>query len=223
MKNLFNIFNPDNKIANFLTKIMYLAWLNFLWLICSLPIITIGASTTAVYYTAMRMARDDEGYIAKDFFHSFKENFLQATGVWLIVLAFFGMICFNWWNLSGSPNDLLRIASHLFLSLFVIFALISIYFFPLLSQFDMRIMELLRCSLFISLKNIHWSICLVILLFGGSALMVLKFYPLVIFGFPLIAFLHSYIFNRIFRQHLPDHEFTPGNVAVITDTSKKKA
>lgn len=77
MKNLFNIFNPDNKIANFLTKIMYLAWLNFLWLICSLPIITIGASTTAVYYTAMRMARDDEGYIAKDFFHSFKENFLR--------------------------------------------------------------------------------------------------------------------------------------------------
>ena len=150
MKNLFNIFNPDNKIANFLTKIMYLAWLNFLWLICSLPIITIGASTTAVYYTAMRMTRDDEGYIAKDFFHSFKENFLQATGVWLIVLAFFGMICFNWWNLSGSPNDLLRIASHLFLSLFVIFALISIYFFPLLSQFDMRIIELLRCSLFIS-------------------------------------------------------------------------
>lgn len=96
MKNLFNIFNPDNKIANFLTKIMYLAWLNFLWLICSLPIITIGASTTAVYYTAMRMTRDDEGYITKDFFHSFKENFLQATGVWLIVLAFFGMICFNW-------------------------------------------------------------------------------------------------------------------------------
>ena len=120
MKNLFNIFNPDNKIANFLTKIMYLAWLNFLWLLCSLPIVTIGASTTAVYYTAMRMARDDEGYIARDFFHSFKENFLQATGVWLIVLVFFGMICFNWWNLSGSPNDLLRIASHLFLSLFVI-------------------------------------------------------------------------------------------------------
>ena len=152
MKNLFNIFNPDNKIANFLTKIMYLAWLNFLWLLCSLPIVTIGASTTAVYYTAMRMARDDEGYIARDFFHSFKENFLQATGVWLIVLVFFGMICFNWWNLSGSPNDLLRIASHLFLSLFVIFALISIYFFPLLSQFDMRIMELLRCSLFITQK-----------------------------------------------------------------------
>ena len=152
MKNLFNIFNPDNKIANFLTKIMYLAWLNFLWLLCSLPIVTIGASTTAVYYTAMRMARDDEGYIARDFFHSFKENFLQATGVWLIVLVFFGMICFNWWNLSGSPNDLLRIASHLFLSLFVIFALISIYFFPLLSQFDMRIMELLRCSLYITQK-----------------------------------------------------------------------
>ena len=60
MKNMFNIFNPDNKIANFLTKIMYLAWLNFLWLLCSLPIVTIGASTTAVYYTAMRMARDDE-------------------------------------------------------------------------------------------------------------------------------------------------------------------
>ena len=61
MKNMFQIFNPDNKIANFLTKIMYLAWLNFLWLLCSLPIVTIGASTTAVYYTAMRMARDEEG------------------------------------------------------------------------------------------------------------------------------------------------------------------
>lgn len=217
MNLISGLFHPDNKFTNFLAKIMYLAWLNVLWLICSLPIITIGASTTAVYYTTMRMARDEEGYIARDFFHSFKENFRQATIVWLLMLAFFIMIGVNWWTLSGSGSDLLRIFSHLFLSFFFIFALVSVYFLPLLSHFCVTVPQLLRSALFISLKNIHWSFCLAVIFWGGGLLMILKFYPLTVFGFPLLAFAQSYIFNRIFRQYLPDEEFCPGNTAVMND------
>ncbi|MBQ8638609.1 MAG: YesL family protein [Lachnospiraceae bacterium] len=216
MNKLTGIFSPDNKFTNFLSKIMYLAWLNLLWLICSLPIITIGASTTAVYYTTLRMARDEESYIARDFFHSFKENFRQATIVWLIMLAFVLMLAVNWWAFSSSPNDLLRILSFLFLSILFIFVLIGTWFFPLLSQFHTSIMDLFRSSLFISLKNIHWSFCLAVIFWCGGALIVLKLFPLTVFGLPLLAFAQSFIFNRIFRQYLAEEEFEEGKEAVIS-------
>lgn len=57
--------------------------LHVLWVVYSLPIITIGASTTALYYSCMKMIRTNEGYVHRNFHHSFKQNFKQSTIIWL--------------------------------------------------------------------------------------------------------------------------------------------
>ena len=82
-----NLLNPDNAVMQFITKIVYSVYLNILWFICCLPIVTIGASTTALFYVTMKMVRNEEGNITRNFFHSFKENFKQSTLVWLMLLA----------------------------------------------------------------------------------------------------------------------------------------
>jgi len=71
----------------FFTKIAYKFYLSFLWFICSIPIITIGASTTAYCYMLFKLKNNEEGYIAKGFFKAFKENFSTSTKVWAVLFV----------------------------------------------------------------------------------------------------------------------------------------
>ena len=82
-----NIFNPEGKVMLFFTKIAYTAYLNVLWFLCCLPIVTAGASTTALFYVTLKLAKDEEGAITRSFFRAFRRNFRKATLIWLILLA----------------------------------------------------------------------------------------------------------------------------------------
>lgn len=82
-----SLLNPDNPVMQFITKIVNTVYLNILWFICSLPVFTIGASTTALYYVTLKMVKNEEGNITKAFFHSFRENFKQGTLIWMILLG----------------------------------------------------------------------------------------------------------------------------------------
>jgi len=77
----------DSRFSQILIKLSYTCWLNLLWIICSLPVFTIGASTTALYTVTLKMADDNESEITKTFFRAFRDNFPQATRIWLILLV----------------------------------------------------------------------------------------------------------------------------------------
>ena len=76
----------DSKFGRLFLKLSYACCLNTLWFICCLPIVTIGASTTALYYTSFKIAKDEGSFITTMFFRSFKQNFKQATIIWIIML-----------------------------------------------------------------------------------------------------------------------------------------
>ena len=86
-----DLCNTDKPLFAVLTKLTYSAYLNILWLVCSLPIVTIGASTTALFYVTLKMAEDRDDGLTRMFFKAFRENFKPATKLWLILLA--GAIC----------------------------------------------------------------------------------------------------------------------------------
>ena len=72
-------FNLDSPVMVALTKMADLIIVNLLAFFCCLPIITVGASMTALHYVVLKIVRDEECYIVKGFFKSFKDNFKQAT------------------------------------------------------------------------------------------------------------------------------------------------
>ena len=80
-------FNLDSPLMTFLSKMADLMILNLLTLLCCLPIITAGDAMTALYYMTIKMVKNEECYIVKGYFKSFKENFKQATIIWLIALV----------------------------------------------------------------------------------------------------------------------------------------
>ena len=85
-------FDLDSPLMSALNKLADLISLNILVIICSLPVFTIGASMTALHYVVLKMVRNEEGYIIKSFFKSFKQNFRQATIIWLILLVLIGVL-----------------------------------------------------------------------------------------------------------------------------------
>ena len=96
---LFSIEGPLWRALNLIADVIIL---HFLWLVCSLPLVTIGASTTALFYAMMKRIRTNEGHVTSNFWKSFKENFRQATVLWLIVAAVAAVLwldfnfCFTW-------------------------------------------------------------------------------------------------------------------------------
>ena len=66
-----NLLSPEGTVMQFITKLVYSVYLNILWFICCIPIVTVGASTTALFYVSLKIVKNEEGNITKSFFHSF--------------------------------------------------------------------------------------------------------------------------------------------------------
>lgn len=214
------IFTTDNMVIRILNRIGDILILHFLWLLCSLPIVTIGASTTALYYTAMKAVKYEDGYVARRFFKSFKENFRQSTIIWLIML-FAGFLC--GWYLSYSietHNSVLTMFSTI---LTCVYTFILIYVFPLQSKFDNKITVTIRNAFLLSVKNFPWTLLMIVAL--GLIGLFSYFYTIVLFivvicGAGVYGYLTAFIFNRVFLPYLPDE---PGFEKLKFNTSASGA
>ena len=198
------IFTTDNMVIRILNRIGDILILHFLWLLCSLPIVTIGASTTALYYTAMKAVKYEDGYVARRFFKSFKENFKQSTIIWLIML-FAGFLC--GWYLSYSIETHKSVLTMFSTILTCVYVFILIYIFPLQSKFDNKITVTIRNAFLLSVKNFPWTLLMIVAL--GLIGLFSYFYTIVLFivvicGAGVYGYLTAFIFNRVFLPYLPD-------------------
>ena len=100
-----NLFSYDSKFFIVLGKVSNIVILNLLFLISCIPIITIGTSITATYFVAMKIVRDEETYIVKEFIIRFKENFVKSTKIWFIMIVIGMVLGFDYYiPVSGSHN-----------------------------------------------------------------------------------------------------------------------
>lgn len=209
-----NIFNYDNPVWRFIGKFFDIMILNILWTICSLPIVTVGASTTAVYYVTLKLVRDEEGSSTiKDFFKSFKENFKQATVIWLILLLVGAVLAgdlYIFTMLMTGSGKLRIFLIALFIGFAIVYAGIFTFVFPLQSRFYNPVKITLFNAFFMSVR--HFLNTLGILVIDaaipliavtlGTVLQPILF----LFGFPLIAYLNSFLLAPIFAKYMPKKE-----------------
>ena len=133
-----SFFNYDNPVWRYIGKFGDLIILNILWIICSIPIFTIGASTTAVYYVTLKLVRDDDGYTIKSFLKSFRENFKQATVIWLIMLAaglILGFDLYFFFQVVTGNSIFRTVFTAAIGALTIIWLFMITYVFPLQSRF----------------------------------------------------------------------------------------
>mgnify|MGYP001851918098 FL=1 len=209
----FNLM--DNVITRALSKICDMICLNVLWVICSIPIVTIGASTTALYTVMLKMVRNEEGYIFRGFFKAFKENFKQSTIIWLIVAAL-GAV---WWidyRVSGlmgqGISDAFRI---IFLLLGFLLLSVIIYVFPLTARYENSISATFKNAIILTVAKLPYTFIMVAVLVIAvlaslwNTMMLMMALPLwFIFGVSLIAWVNSYLLRRVFTVFEQEEEDT---------------
>jgi len=191
----------DGKLYKLGVLICDLFLIGFLWTFFSLPIITMGATTTALYYVCTKKHSGEDVYIVKNFLKSFRENFVKSTITFLILL---GMVFVLWINLHilgqldwGWLNRPVSII--LWVVLFHVM-LVATNAFCILSRFEVTISTALRYGLFMGYRNFfttltNWMTLLAIFLAS-------IFVPiLLIFMGGIYVYFTSFAFIRLFRKH----------------------
>ncbi|MEE0420657.1 MAG: DUF624 domain-containing protein [Lachnospiraceae bacterium] len=204
----------DNKFFTFMSRVADLIILNVVFIVCCIPIVTIGASVTAMNYVTMKMARNEESYIVKSFFKSFRENFKQATIIWLILLVAGLLLGMDFRIVQQvESTGLLKVVTYGLYMVALIYAMVLSYIFPLLAKFDNTIKNTFKNAMLMSIRHLPFTI--VILLVGFAPAIATLTIPIVLayglivwimVGFSLIAFLNSLMFVRIFDHYIPQEE-----------------
>jgi len=214
------IFNLDNPVWNFMSKVADLIILNLLAIVCSIPIVTIGASWTAMYFVTIRMVRKEESYIIRDFFRSFKENFKQATIIWLLALAAIGIFAGDVVIYRMIPE---QIPQALMIAVLVLAYLVLgtiIYAFPLLSRFHNTIKGTIKNGFLISLVNVPYTFVFIILLAVPFvfAFFFIEMAPFILLiGFSLPAYVSSIFWVKIFRKFEPKEDVEEATEEMISE------
>lgn len=203
------LFNLDNPVWSFMGRVADLVILNILALICSIPIVTIGASWTAMYFVTIRIVRKEEGYVIRDFFRSFKENFKQATIIWLLVIAVAAVFIGDILIYRMMPDQIPQIIMIIVVALAYLVLGTVVYVFPVLSRFHNTIKNTIKNAFLLSVVNIPFTLIFIVLMILPVvlAIFVIEIAPiLLLMGLSLPAYISSMLFVRIFRKVEPAEE-----------------
>ena len=140
------LMGKGQKFFEFATKIAQLMWLNILTVICSLPLITIGAAFTAMHRVLVDIYRDEENKITRTYFSSFKKNFWQATKIWLLYLVFYAILLVDYWALKALDNNTMRYLNILIPVLVFISVLSLSWVFVMQSRYTLSMKDTLAFS-----------------------------------------------------------------------------
>jgi uncharacterized membrane protein YesL len=199
---MHTLFNPENKFWNFMGKIADVACMSILWLITSLPIFTIGASTAAFYSFTLDAVQDMEGGVWQSYFSAFRENFKKSTLIWLVqllLLAFLTVNLYAAWNFYLAKGILgLGVLSMALCGLILVMGA-GVYVYPVLVCYDFPVKKILADSLVMAVRNPHVTIS-VLLLFALAGVGVYFISGLFFFWFGLGVFFSSYFIWGLFLK-----------------------
>lgn len=196
------LLNLDGPVMQFITKMVYSVYLNFLWLVCCLPVFTIGASTAALYYVSLKIVKNEEGNLTKAFFHSFKENFRQGTTVWLILFGLGAVLGVDGYVLYHMrfENVFWALLTAVFIVAAVGYGIVLLYIFPLLARFSNTTKAMFKNSLMIGMRFLLCTALMAAIYFAMLYVIINVCTPMVVFGQGTCALLCSWLLSNILEQ-----------------------
>lgn len=203
------LFNVNNPLMRALSKLFDIGWLSLIYVVFCVPLVTIGAATTSLYYVSAKVLRKDRGYVWSEFWHSFKLNFKPATLIWLIFAAIYGLLYFNLttFNTSNAAGGYLVGA---YIALAFIVTCVASYAFCLLSRFNMNVRGILRYALYMSFRHFLHTLCFLAILFVAGFGIYAGFrvqLPIFLLFVPgLGSFLYTFPMEHLLKKYMPKQE-----------------
>lgn len=210
------LFNLDNPFMQFLFRVSDLIILNLIFMLSCIPIVTIGASISALHSVCLKIVRGQESYMWQGFWKAFRQNFKQGTILWIISILLFIFINMDYTILNAVD---IPFFSYLKVALGAVSAILFsmfIYVFPVIAHFKCTIRQAIKNALFMTIGHLPFSIILVVMysLIFLLATWNVKTLALVIVvaticGFSVVTLTACIIFDRIFKKYEPEQEPVP--------------
>lgn len=193
----------DSPFMQVMGKVADLMILNLLTIVCCIPVITAGAAFTAMHYQVLKIVRNEECYVAKGYFKAFRENFVQSTVIWLIMLLIALVLAGDFYVMYSSGAEFHMIFKAIMgaISIFAVFTLL--YVFPIQAKFANTVFRTIKNALAMSILLAPKSVLMLILYLIPIALAGFfpSIFPLImLFGMTLPAFLSAKMYNKFFLK-----------------------
>lgn len=200
-------FNADNKLWSSVNSAVDAILLNIMWLFTCIPIFTIGAATTAFYYTTHKVIRNQRSGIWKEYWSSFKGNFKQATKIWMIFLAIFVVfyfdinICLEYLK----AGEKIGMMAYFFYGLLAVVLIWFMYVFAYMARFEDKIKATLKNAAIMAFTNPGYSLIVLILVAGS--LYVCRILIMFSWFIPAIAMVFiNLVLEKVFRKYMTEEE-----------------
>lgn len=207
-KLLKKIFDPQNKILQFCGKIVDLVLLNLLFLVGSIPILTLGTSLSALFGTIFKWQNEEETSLYKDFIRLYKANFKQGTLLSSMLLIIVGVLGFDLSIMSQNDALWFRFGTAVIYGLLLLIFAYSIYLFALLGRYVYTTSSVLKNAFLISIVHLPKTALIIVvgvlpffLLFFNLYTYVIGFTLFVLLGFSTIAYFQGRWLNQIFTGY----------------------
>lgn len=201
---LFGGIEPESRLALTLYKFSQLFLLNLLWIVFSIPIVTAGASTAALYTVTLKMVKDKESYIARAFFKAFRRNLKQGTIIGFLYALTGSILYFNMYVTVAGILPGQVFFQTLFTIMAVVYAFIGLYLFPVLAWFDTSVRQIVKMAAFLSFRHLGYTLAILIIILVPFLLVGLCLYlipVLLIIAVSGPAYGASYFFEKIFSRY----------------------
>lgn len=198
------MLNHDSSVHRIMSLITDIVLIGVLWTLMSIPIFTIGASTTASYYVFTKSVSGRDSYLIKDFFNSFLKNFFKSTAIFIILAVGLILLSFNI-SILQSENFIGWAILMINYFLIVQITFIFIYIFPLLARFDSPFFVYFKQAAFLANRHILFTIAILLML---AFLIILSMYLsfLILFAMGIYCYLSSCLIVKIFKKHRPEFD-----------------
>ena len=195
------MLQKDGKFVKVLNRIADLVGLNLLAILFCIPIITIGASITAVYGCIFRIQEKREGYLTKDFWKLFKECFRSSTIIYLVGVAVVAMLYLDYQIFAtDSRLDILQV---LVVAGGILVAEIFTYAFPMESYFENSLKATIKNALLLGISNIPYTLLMLginVFPFFLVARIPVTFGIWFLIGISGVAWINSFFLKKIFSK-----------------------
>lgn len=200
-----NIFDLDGGVMAGLSKVADIAVLSVLYVFFCIPVFTIGAATTALYYTTVKSIRRGRGYLWKNFWSAFKSNFGQSTLMWLGLVLLGAVLAFNMYFAKSLGSGLGTVLLFVYVVLGVAIVMTAMYLFPEQSRFSLTLKDVVKNSFLMSVRHLPFTllmivilaICLLVGILAPISFLVLPACGAWMFSLPMEAVLKKYMPKNI--------------------------
>lgn len=210
-----SIFDMDSGFFRVLSRVADLMILNIVFIVCCIPIVTIGPALTAMHYVTLKMVDNKEGYIVRGFFKSFRQNLRQAMIIWVILLLLGCLLATDLVILRDSTGMILQVMRVFIFATFVVYFMELIYVFPTLAKFDNSVRATMKNALFMAILDFPRTILMLAIIIAAAFVTLYNGYTFwygllvwILLGFSTIAYVNSHFFTKIFKKYISEDEKT---------------